>query len=234
MNARVFRRIGASLVVVCLTLASVPLPPLRAEPPPKDYTDVKSEDLGVTLVKAKKDPKTDFVVGGKNATSLIKKLTEINGVAIADLEKAMRPGELSRSGFLGKDESLLEVLAADNEYVVDKLGLTHQELAKHLLILAAIGEREKDKEFTYHGSRFKLTVWYAKGFQDSPFKDDTKTNTDVTIDNLTNDKRLRFSLLVPVMMERYGFYEGKGTSYRVDPRKLVEALDFLKEKGKKK
>jgi hypothetical protein len=103
-----------------------------------------------------------------------------------------------------------------------------------LLILAAIGEREKDKEFAYHGSRFKLTVWYAKGFQDSPFKDDTKTNTDVTIDNLTNDKRLRFSLLVPVMMERYGFYEGKGTSYRVDPRKLVETLDFLKEKAKKK
>jgi hypothetical protein len=30
------------------------------------------------------------------------------------------------------------------------------------------------------------------------------------------------------MVERYGFYEGKGTSYRVDPRAVLEVFDFLK------
>jgi hypothetical protein len=29
------------------------------------------------------------------------------------------------------------------------------------------------------------------------------------------------------MVERYGFYEGKGTRFRVDPRAIVEVLDFL-------
>jgi hypothetical protein len=29
------------------------------------------------------------------------------------------------------------------------------------------------------------------------------------------------------MIRRYGFYEGKGTPYRVDPRKVLEVLDFL-------
>jgi hypothetical protein len=214
-------------------LVIAPLAIASAEQPPKDYTNVKLEDLDVKLVEPKKDPKTGFVVGGNNATSFIEKITEINGLSIDDLEKSMRPGELSRAGFLGKDESLLEVMAADNKYVVDELGLTHQNLAKHLLVLAAIGIKQQGKEFNYHGRKFKVELLFAKGFQDSPFKDGTKTNTDVRVHNLDTGKSLGYSLLVPIMIERYGFYEGKGTSYRVDPRRVIEALDFLKEKAKK-
>jgi hypothetical protein len=219
---------GISVLALALAVSIA-----RAEPP-KDYKDVKLDALGVKLVEPKKDAKTGFIVGGKNATSLIKKLTEINGVAIADLEKDMRPGALSRAGFLGKGESLLSVLAADNQYVVDELGLTHQELAKHLRALAAIGMREKGKEFTYHGRRFKVTVLHSRGFQDSPFKDDIRTNSDATAHNLDNGTSFEYSFLVPLMIERYGFYEGKGTPYRVDPQKTVELLDFLKPKAKRR
>ena len=45
--------------------------------------------------------------------------------------------------------------------------------------------------------------------------------------NLDNGKQIRYSLLVPHMIERYGFYEGKGTPYRVEPRQVVEVFDFL-------
>jgi hypothetical protein len=34
------------------------------------------------------------------------------------------------------------------------------------------------------------------------------------------------------MVERYGFYEGKGTPYRVEPKQIVEVLDFLKKPTK--
>lgn len=123
------------------------------DPESKDFTKVEPSRLSCTAVTPKKDPKTGFVVGGTNTTKLIKSLTEINGIAIADLERAMRPSELSRAGLLGKEERLLEVLAADNEWVV-KSGLTHQELARHLIVLAAIGRRESGA-FRYYGVRFK-------------------------------------------------------------------------------
>jgi hypothetical protein len=55
-----------------------------------------------------------------------------------------------------------------------------------------------------------------------------KTNCDAAIENLSNGKKLSYSLLVPYLIERYGFYEGKGTSYRVAPQKALEVLDFLK------
>ncbi len=213
----------------------------------KDYTDIPPADLGVELVPEKKDPATGFLVAGKNPTALIKTLRELSGRSIADLEKDVRPGASSDvgsdKGFLGRKEALLSVLAADNAHVVDKLGLTHQELAKHLRVLAAIGRKQladaqKAKKkpttepFKYHGKRFTVSFQFYRGYQRSPFMDDTKTDTDVTLTNVENSKVLKYSLLVPDMIERYGFYEGTGTPYRVEPRDIVSVLDFLKPKAK--
>lgn len=201
----------------------------------KDFTNIKLTDFDIKPVEPKKDAKTGFVIGGKNATDSIKTLTEINGKSIASLEKAMRPGAASVAGFLGKNEKLLDVLAADNKYVVDELGLTHQELAKHLHAMGAvwlwqIQNKQFEAEFLYQGRKFKVTGTATLGFQESPFDDGTKSGSDVTIHNLSNGKKLKCALLVPYMIERYGFYEGHGTSYRVDPRSVVEVFDFVKGK----
>ena len=196
----------------------------------EDFTDVDPASLGVEPVTAREDPETGFVIGGKNSTNLIRSLKEINGRPIAELERDMRPGAESAKGFLGKDERLLDVLEADNRTVVESLGLTHQELARHMLVLAAIGRKVGEGEFRYHGRRFRVTCIYSRGFQDSPFGDGTKANAEAIVRNLDAGKEIRYSLLVPLMIERYGFYEGEGTPYRVDPRKIQEVLDFLGEK----
>jgi hypothetical protein len=198
----------------------------------KDFTGVDPASLGVKPVPARKDPKTGFVVGGKNPTDLIRTLKEIGGRPIGDLEADMRPGAESdvgsAKGFLGKDEALLDVLAGDNQVVVDESGRTHQELAEHLLVLAAIGGEVGEDEFRYHERRFRVRLIYSRGFQPSPFRDGTKTNVVAVVRNLDNGKEVRYSLLVPEMARRYGFYEGEGTPYRVEPRRVMEVLDFLK------
>ena len=110
-----------------------------AEPDaPKDYTKTTLKSLDIDPVKPAKDKKTGFVVGGKNTTDRILELKELAGLPIDKLEKSMRPGASSDKGFLGKDERLLEILAEDNRFVVEKRGLTHQELALHLHIVGGI------------------------------------------------------------------------------------------------
>ncbi len=203
---------------------------------PRDFTPyVEFAQRLPAPVEPHKDAKTGFVGGGKNPTELIVKLTEINGRSIAQLEADMRPKKLSGAGFLGADEKLLDILAADNRYVVDELGLSHQELARHLHALAAIGDWQNlhDKagdEFVYHGKRFKVLVEHAKWSVKSPFADGTKSGANATVTNVETGKKMRYGLLVPYMMERYGFYEGKGTSYRLEPRRVVEVLGFLRKK----
>src|SRR5687767_6814855 len=121
-----------------LVFSTLVLPLATATAGEPDLSKVSLKDLDIELVKPAKDDKTGFLVGGKNETALIRKLTELNGRKIADLEKDMRPGAKSevgsRLGYLGKEEKLLEVIADDNDFVLGKLGLTHQELAKHLHI----------------------------------------------------------------------------------------------------
>ena len=215
-------------LLLCFALAATLL--ARPDKVP-DFTKADLKELGIKLVKPTRDKNTGFVVGGKNATALIGKLKEIAGRSIAELEKDMRPGAFSTKGFLGKDERLLDIMVADNRDVVDKLGLTHQELARHLHLLGAVAVKHafgKSAEIAYHGKKFRVRAICWRGFQHSPFKDGTKTNCDVTVENLSNGKKIGYSLLVPYMIERYGFYEGKGTPYRVEPKKVLEVLDFLK------
>lgn len=198
----------------------------------KDYTKVPPADLGIEPVKPEKDAKTGFVAGGKNATKTIRALTEINGLKIATLERMMRPNMLSTAGFLGPDESLLDVLAADNDYVVGDLKLTPQALAEPMLVAAAVGKKHggvlhDPVTFRYHGRDYRVKLTVFRGKINSPFQDETSTNTEATVENLANGKKISYSLLVPEMVRRYGFYEGTGTKYRVDPRRVVEVFDWL-------
>jgi hypothetical protein len=231
----------AASLVALVALASAVATAAPADPPAASpETDFSALlDLGTHAMKPvvpKKDPKTGFVVGGKNETALIRALTELNGRPIADLEKDMRPGAPgqvgSTAGFLGKDESLLDVLAADNAFVVETQGLTHQELAKHLHAMGQIAWWQmkykcEKKVFLYHGRRFQVEAICWKGYQYSPFKDGTKTDCDVTVKNLDTGKEFGYSMLMPELVARYGFYEGSGTSYRVDPRTVLDVFDFL-------
>jgi len=188
---------------------------------------MSADSLGLTFVQTKRDKKTGFVVAGLNDTKLILSLKSINGVRIDALEKQMRPGAPgeagSYAGFLGQTERLLQVMADDNRLVVERLGLTHQDLARPLLLLGYYAKKQRgEKEVKLGDLTFKVRARNYNGTQESPFKDGTDTYTDVTIINTHTGYGLSYSLLVPMMIERYGFYEGKGTSYRVAPKMIVD------------
>lgn len=228
MNRRLIPVMAAAFLLILS--AALRLPGLAAndDDSPPDFTKQSFCQLGIEPVPAQKDSRTGFVVAGRNATEVVAKLSELNGRTIAELESEMRPGAASAKGFLGADEGLLAVLTEDNRYVVDELQLTHPDLALYLRAFAEIGSPTNGKAFVYRGRRFKVTLRHFRGYQESPFHDGTKTNSEATIENLENGKSIDYSLLVPAMIERYGFYEGKGTPYRVDPARVVEVLDFLK------
>lgn len=229
--------------LVAVNLLFVFLPGIGAvsgQKPDHDFKDIDLTKAGIPAVPAMKDANTGFIVGGKNSTELIGKLTEINGLSVARLESVMRPKKLSQSGFLGADEKLVDILVADNKVVVDERGLTHQQLAWHLHamgVIAAMLEKKANAmpvEFVYHGRRFRVTRFAWRGYQASPFEDETKSNADAEVTNLANAKKIKYGLLVPYMIERYGFYEGKGTKYRVEPSQVLAVLDFVQAENKKK
>ena len=173
-----------------------------------------------------------LVIAGTNFSSQIRRCETINGISIAELERRMRPGNIdengSIAGFLGKDEELLDVLVADNDFV-RRNGFTHRQLAIPLLQISdrAIEMMKTGRgpfEFKHAGTDWRVESTFTRGFQLSPFDDGTKTRTDFTVTNLQNDVTIKYSRLVLLMIERYGFYEGNETSYRVDPGDIIKVL----------
>ena len=50
--------------------------------------------------------------------------------------------------------------------------------------------------------------------------------TNVRVKNLENNEGIIFTGLHLHMIEAHGFYEGRGSSFRLDPEKLKRALDL--------
>lgn len=177
-----------------------------------------------------REQNSQFIIGGKNSNEAIDALKTINGIPISDLESTLRPHRSSDAGFLGRSESLKKVLLSDNNLVVNQLGLTHQELAEHMQTAQNIWIRAgmaSEVVFTYEGRRYKVKGDKFRGIQGSPFEDNTSTSFDITITNLENNASMVFSGLVPELIWRYGFYEGKETRYRVEPKDILQVFDFL-------
>ncbi len=174
-------------------------------------------------------------IAGPNSSERIRACTSINGLSIAELEELMRPGQrderTSKEGFLGPEERLLDVLAADND-LVNGMGLSHRDLAIPLLqicqrVNGRLNEGD-DFEFDHANIRWRVECTVFMGSQLSPFNDQTKASIDYTLTNLENGESVSFSGLVPLMIERYGFYEGHGTPYRVEPTDIARVLGLTK------
>lgn len=174
-----------------------------------------------------------FKINGINDTNEIKGLNSLNGISIYKLEADMKPSKLSDSGFIGIDESLLQVLANDNNTVL-KMDLNHQQIAdfleyfKKAFDVVFKNEASYEKHaFEYNGRIFIFEIEAWRGIQESPFNDGTFTNTDCNLVCLQDGSSINYSGILPEMIRRYGFYEGTKVSYRLDPKSIAEIAGFL-------
>ena len=65
--------------------------------------------------------------------------------------------------------------------------------------------------------------------QGSPFGDGVIARKNLIITNLNNNTALAISTLHSEMIWRYGFYEGQGTHFRLEPSLALKVFDFLQE-----
>ncbi len=148
------------------------------------------------------------------------------------LQKAqenMRPGAITRDGFLGNDtRNIIDILIED-EAEVRRLGVNHTRIADKMIKLRDAGMRGLG-EFINVEPHFEVRVDTVRGKLPCPFGDPgifPKTNT--TVRNLKLNKEITYTDLNIHMIVAHGFYEGKGSAFRLEPSELVEILEVEKE-----
>jgi hypothetical protein len=115
---------------------------------------------------------------GLHSETELNQTKSITGKSISEITRIGRPEEYSGAGFMSYNEDIISVLKGDNK-LVDKLGMTHPQIAKPLfhvfnviLALKKDSDRGNIKAMFYNGNKIKLEFRGAKGWQESIFNDE--------------------------------------------------------------
>jgi hypothetical protein len=147
-------------------------------------------------------------------------------VQMQQIQEKMRPGVIARDGFLGSDRrNLIDILLSDDAEV-KRMNLDHRVVAERMVELRDAGMRGLGDFITVE-PHYEVRVDSVRGKLPCPFGDPgvfPKTNTIVR--NLELNREIVYTDLNIHMILVHGFYEGKGSPFRLDPKDLVDILEI--------
>lgn len=146
------------------------------------------------------------------------------------IEARMRPGRLSRSGFLGPHESLRDVMAADAAAMWD-IGLSFEAVGNRLELLLDAGLDSPDRTAIVEGN-YEVRLEQFLGYQMCPWARRGQcegrrlvyASIDWTIVDLHNQETMSGPGMIVHLMVDHRFCEGRESPRRVDPVRLARFL----------
>lgn len=145
---------------------------------------------------------------------------------IKQITANMQPGVITLEGFLGDDSRGLQDILDEDDGLVGRMGLSHEKIAAKMHTLRQQGEAGLG-EFVDVPPHFEVRVDSVRGKLPCPFSHPgiyPKTNT--TVRNTERNREITYTDLHIHMIETHGFYEGKGSRFRLEPKDLVEILEI--------
>ncbi len=144
-------------------------------------------------------------------------------------EREMRPGHISLSGFLGGETRDLAQLLDDDHETVKALGLTHARIADRMRRLREAGVGGLG-DFVTVPPNFEVRVDSVRGRLPCPFGERGLHSKAFTIVRNTRlGRELTFSDLHIHLIAVHGFYEGRGSPFRLAPADLQAILEIAPE-----
>jgi len=146
-------------------------------------------------------------------------------VQMKQIQEKMKPGLITRDGFLGTDRrNLIDILIEDDE-TVKRMNLTHQVIAGRMLELRDAGMSGLGDFITVE-PHYEVRVDSVRGKLPCPFGDPgIFPKTNITVRNTEINREIVYTDLHIHLIYAHGFYEGKGSVFRLEPQDLVEILD---------
>lgn len=146
-------------------------------------------------------------------------------VQLQRIQESMRPGVITRDGFLGSDRRNLIDILIEDEAEVKRRSLEHRDIARRMIELRDAGLRGLG-EFISVEPHFEVRVDSVRGKLPCPFGDPgIFPKTNVTVRNLRLARAIDYTDLHIHLVLAHGFYEGRGSPFRLEPVDLAEVLE---------
>lgn len=141
------------------------------------------------------------------------------------IQREMAPRVITLDGFLGTDtRKLIDIINADDA-VVRRAEVTHEQIAERMQYFRDAG-LDGLGEFMTIDQNFDVRVDSVRGKLPSPFGGPgmyQKVNT--TVVNKPLGREVVYTDLHIHFVRDHGFYEGKGSPYRLEPEELIAVLE---------
>ena len=150
-------------------------------------------------------------------------------VQMKKIQEKLQPGVITRDGFLGRDRrNLVDILEEDDARVRRKK-LTHRQIADRMIELRDAGMKGLG-DFISVPPHYEVRVDSVRGKLPCPFGDPgILPKTNITVRNLKKNTEIIFTDLHIHLIGSHGFYEGKGSTFRLEPAALAEIMELKSE-----
>jgi len=139
-------------------------------------------------------------------------------------QEYMRPGVISLDGFLGSDERPLRAILQDDDAAVASMGLTHATIAHRLRHFTGAA-REALGLSVVVDEVYEVRIHEVRGPIHCPWPHPGSYPKNVIyLHRMDTGEEIRWTELQIHLIEAHGFYEGKGSVWRVSPSKLGRVL----------
>ena len=142
----------------------------------------------------------------------------------ARLEEILRSSKLVAGGFLGKDPRRLEEIVEADASEVSRMGHTVAEVAARMRTVTDLARAGLGTTVEV-GVNLRASAVEAKGRLPCPWPHPGRFyKAVVTAARTDTGRSITWSDLNVHMIEAHGFFEGRGSAFRLEPRDLIQVL----------
>jgi hypothetical protein len=140
-----------------------------------------------------------------------------------DTSGALRPSALSSEGFLGSDTRSLEEIVADDKRTLDRLGISAADMATALESVYRKARENLGAAVSIGNGR--IVVFHeSMGRIPSPLGGGLFEKGEAVVADEQGKELLIITALSIHLIREYGFFQGRGAHFRIDPAKAAEVL----------
>ena len=140
------------------------------------------------------------------------------------LNRMLRSSKLAAGGFMGDDSrSLPEIIDVDAAEL-SRLGYTAEQVAMRMKSITDTAKAGLENWVPIEDN-CRAVVAEARGFSICPWPHSGRYVKRVTtVERLDSGATVRWSDLNIHLIAEHGFFEGKGSTFRIEPAKLIDAI----------
>lgn len=141
-----------------------------------------------------------------------------------NLRRNLGPSKFSAEGFLGHDPRPVDEIVADDLRTIERSGVSLEELLGALRHAYEAARQALGAEVEIRPG--VVSVFYeSRGRIPSPFRDGkTYEKGEAVVTDHASGRRLVLTELGLALIGRHGFFQGRGSRYRIEPAEAIEIL----------